>query len=108
MTILLLRKPSKPLSVIMNTISKNAVIAPSSKIGDNVTIKDFAYIEDDVTICDNVEIYTGVVIHAGTRIASGCRLFHSAAIGGEPNDLKFGGEYTTTEIGENTVIREFA
>lgn len=91
----------------MNNISKNAVISPSAKIGDNVTIKDFAFIEDDVTIADNVQVYTNVVIHGGTRIASGCRLFHSAAIGGEPNDLKFGGEYTTTEIGENTVVREF-
>ena len=91
----------------MNNISKNAVISQGAKLGDNVTIKDFAYIEDDVTIDNNVEVYTNVIIHAGTRIASGCRLFHSAAVGGEPNDLKFGGEYTTTEIGEKTVVREF-
>jgi UDP-N-acetylglucosamine acyltransferase len=92
----------------MNNISKNAVVSPKAVLGDNVLIKDFAVIEDDVIIKDNVQVYTNVQLHTGTRIASGCRLFHSAVIGSEPHDLKFSGEYTTTEIGENTVIREFS
>ena len=92
----------------MNNISKNAVVSPKAVLGDNITIKDFSVIEDDVIISDNVEIKTNVLIHTGTRIAKGARLFHSAVIGSEPHDLKFGGEYTTTEIGENTIIREFS
>ena len=43
----------------------------------------------------------------GARIGKGCRIFPGAVISGEPQDLKFEGEYTTTEIGDYTTIREF-
>lgn len=92
----------------MNYISKNAVVSPKAVIGDNVTIKDFTIIEDDVIIKDNVRIATCVSISSGTRISSGCKIYHSAVIGADPQDLKFSNEYTTCEIGENTIIREFA
>jgi UDP-N-acetylglucosamine acyltransferase len=92
----------------MNNISNNAVISPNANIGSNVKIGHFTIIEEGVTINDGAEIQSNVIIHKGTTIASGVRIFHSAIIGGEPQDLKFAGEETTLEIGENTVIREFA
>ena len=92
----------------MNVISDKAIVSPKAKLGDNVKIGHFSIIDDDVEIGDNAEIHTCVRIHGGARIAKGCRIFHSAVISSEPHDLKFGGEYTTLEIGENTVIREFA
>ncbi len=92
----------------MNNISKNAVVSPKVKLGDNITIKDFTVIEDDVILKDNIEIGTNILIHSGTRIDSNNRIFHSAVLGSEPHDLKFGGEYTTLEIGEHNIIREFA
>lgn len=91
----------------MNNISKNAVVSPKATIGDNVTIKEFSIIEDDVIIKDNVHIATCISISSGTRISSGCKIYHSAVIGADPQDLKFNNEYTTCEIGENTIIREF-
>ena len=45
--------------------------------------------------------------HAGARLGAGVRVFHGAALGGEPQDLKFGGERTELFIGDKTVIREF-
>ena len=42
----------------------------------------------------------------GTRIGKNCRIFPGAVIGAVPQDLKFKGEYTTVEIGDNTTIRE--
>ncbi len=92
----------------MAFISNNAVVSPKAEIGDNVTINHFAVIEDDVVIGDNVEIHTGAQIENGARISSGCRIFKSAAISCIPQDLKFAGENTTLEIGENTVVREFS
>ena len=92
----------------MNNISKNAVVSPKAIIGDNVTIKDFTTIEDDVIIKDNVQIATCVSISSGTSISSGCKIYHSAVLGADPQDLKFNNEHTTLEIGENTIIREFA
>ena len=92
----------------MSVISKNAVVSSKAKIGNNVTIKDFAIVEDDVIIKDNVIIGPGVQIENGARIASNCKFFKGAVISSVPHDLKFGGEETTLEIGENTVIREYS
>jgi acyl-[acyl-carrier-protein]--UDP-N-acetylglucosamine O-acyltransferase len=85
-----------------------AVIHPEAKIGNNVTIEPFAVIEKDVVIGDNCHIYTHAVILSGSSMGSGCRIFPGAVIGGVPQDLKFAGEKTTVEIGDNTTIRECA
>ena len=92
----------------MNRINDRAVVSPDVKLGDNIDIGPFTVIDNDVVIHDNVKIDSSVRINTGTRIGKGCRIFHSAVLGAEPQDLKFGGEKTTLEIGENTVIREFA
>lgn len=81
-------------------------IHPDSKIGKNVTISPFSYIYDDVEIDDNTWIGPNVTIMSGARIGKNCKIFPGAVISAEPQDLKYAGEYTTTEIGDNTVIRE--
>ncbi|MGA2667581.1 MAG: acyl-ACP--UDP-N-acetylglucosamine O-acyltransferase [Ignavibacteria bacterium] len=91
----------------MNHISEYAIVSPKAKIGDNVTIKQFSIIEDDVVIKDNVHIATNAIICSGTRIDKNCKVYHSVVLGSEPHDMKFGGEYTTLEIGHDTIIREF-
>lgn len=89
-------------------ISDKAVISPEAKLGQNVSVGPFSVIEPGTELKDNVEVYTNCVIHKGTTLNKGVRVFHSAVIGSEPHDLKFHGEVTTVEIGENTVVREFA
>lgn len=91
----------------MNLISKNAVVSPKAQVGDNVTIKDFAIIEDDVVIKDNVEVGPNVQIENGARISSNCKFFKGAVLSSIPHDLKYGGEKTTLEIGDGTVVREY-
>ena len=86
----------------LNSISKKA------KIGNNVTVGDFTVIKDDVEIGNNVEIGANVIIDDGARISDNVKLHHGAVVSTIPQDLKFGGEITTLEIGENTVIREYA
>ncbi|MBI5402952.1 MAG: acyl-ACP--UDP-N-acetylglucosamine O-acyltransferase [Ignavibacteriae bacterium] len=86
----------------MNTVSKKA------KIGNNVIIGDYTVIKDDVVIGDNVDISSNVLIDNGARISSGVKLHHGAVISSIPQDLKFRGEVTTLEIGEGTVVREYA
>lgn len=86
----------------------NSVISKNAKIGNNVIIKDFTTIEDDVEIGDNVEIDSNVLIGNGARISNNVKIHHGAIISTPPQDLKFGGEETTMEIGECTVIREYA
>ena len=83
-----------------------AVVHPEAKIGQNVTIDPFAVIEKDVVIGDNCHIYSHAVILDGARIGNGCSIFPGAVIAGIPQDLKFNGEQTTAEVGNNTTIRE--
>ena len=84
-----------------------AYIDPSTKIGNNVTIDPFAVIESGVTIGDNTHVMSHAVIMEGSIIGKNCKIFPSAVIGAVPQDLKFAGEKTIVEIGDNNTIREF-
>lgn len=87
-------------------ISNLAFVSPKAQIGKNVTIEAFTSIYEDVIIADNCHIGPNVTIYPGTRLGKNCEVFPGAVIGAIPQDLKFEGEYTTVEIGENTSIRE--
>jgi UDP-N-acetylglucosamine acyltransferase len=86
----------------LNTVSKKA------QIGNNVTIGEYTVIKDDVIIGDNVEIASNVIIDNGARISANVKIHHGAVISTIPQDLKFKGEITTLEIGEGTIVREYA
>jgi UDP-N-acetylglucosamine acyltransferase len=87
-------------------ISSLAHIHPDARIGTNVKIDPFAVIDANVTIGDDTHIMSHVVIMDGTTIGTGCKIFPGAVLGAIPQDLKFVGEETTVEIGDNTTIRE--
>jgi len=86
---------------------KNIVIGEKAIIGKNVRIGNFTTIENDVVIGDNTWIGNNVNILNGTRIGENCEIHAGAVLGGTPQDLKYKGEYTLLEIGNNTIIREF-
>ncbi|MFQ6603891.1 acyl-ACP--UDP-N-acetylglucosamine O-acyltransferase [Flavobacterium sp. C3NV] len=86
---------------------KNSVIGEKAIIGKNVRIGNFTTIENDVVIADNTWIGNNVNILNGTRIGENCKIHVGAVLGGTPQDLKYKGEYTLLEIGNNTIIREF-
>ncbi|MEI6949169.1 acyl-ACP--UDP-N-acetylglucosamine O-acyltransferase [Paraflavisolibacter sp. H34] len=87
-------------------ISPLASIHPNAKLGNNVTVEPFAVIHDNVIIGDGSHIMSHSVLMPFTRLGRNCQIFPGAVIGGVPQDLKFVGEETTTEIGDNTTIRE--
>lgn len=84
-----------------------SVVHPSAKIGKNVKIEAFVTIGADVEIGDNTWIGPNVSIMNGTRIGTSCKIFPGAIIGAIPQDLKFHGESSTVEIGNNVIIREY-
>ena len=88
-------------------ISNLAYIHPDAKIGNNVTVEPFAYIAGDVVIGDDCWIGPGAVIHDGARIGKRCRIHTAASVACLPQDLKFAGEITTCEIGDDNDIREY-
>jgi UDP-N-acetylglucosamine acyltransferase len=87
-------------------ISKFADISPNASLGENVQVDSFSTIFEDVIIGAGTHIHPNVTIYPGTRIGKNCEIFPGAVIGVKPQDLKFNGEYTTVEIGDNTTIRE--
>lgn len=88
-------------------ISPLANVSSKAKLGKNVIVSPFATIEDKVEIGDNTWIGPNAVIMNYTKIGSNCKIYPGAVIGAEPQDLKFKGEESTVEIGNNTTIREF-
>ena len=87
-------------------IHSTAVISPNAKIGENVKIGAFSVIDENVEIKNNVEIMSHVCISGHTVIGENTRIFPFAAIGYQPQDLKFNGEKSLIIIGENNSIRE--
>lgn len=87
-------------------ISPLAYIHPEAQIGQNVEIGPFVYIDKNVIIGDNNAIMPNANILYGSRIGNNNRIFPGAVIGAIPQDLKFKGEETTAEIGDNNTIRE--
>lgn len=87
-------------------ISEFAQISEKAQLGINVQVGPFTVIHEDVIIGDNVRIHSNVAIYPGTRIGKNCEVYPGAVVGAVPQDLKFEGEETTVEIGENTIIRE--
>lgn len=87
-------------------ISNLASVSPKAKIGANVTIDPFATIYDDVEIGDGCWIGPNAVIMNGTRIGKNNRFFPGCVVGAIPQDLKYKGENSLVEIGDNNTIRE--
>ena len=88
-------------------VSHLSSIHPDARIGMDVKIDPFVTIYGDVEIGDGTWIGSNAVIHDGARIGRNCRIFPGAVISTVPQDLKFRGEYTVVEIGDNVTIREF-
>lgn len=90
----------------MNQISPLAFVHPEAKFGDNNIIGPFCYIDRDTVIGNNNVFQNSVTIHVGARIGDGNEIFPGASISTKPQDLKFRGEETTCEVGNNNSIRE--
>jgi UDP-N-acetylglucosamine acyltransferase len=87
-------------------ISNLAFVHPNAQLGKDVIVEPFAYISGNVIIGDGTWIGPNATVMDGARIGKNCRVFPSAVVSGIPQDLKFKGEESTAEIGDNTTIRE--
>lgn len=87
-------------------IHQTAIVSSKAKIGANVEIGAFSIIGDEVKIGDGTVIKSHVVIEGDTTIGKNNTIFPFASIGLVPQDLKFRGEKSRVEIGDNNSIRE--
>ncbi|WP_375585361.1 acyl-ACP--UDP-N-acetylglucosamine O-acyltransferase [Cyclobacterium xiamenense] len=88
-------------------ISKLSEISEKAQIGENVSIEAFTSIHPNVEIGEGTWIGSHVTIYPGARIGKNCKIFPGAVIAAIPQDLKFKGEDSLVEIGDETTIREF-
>jgi len=89
------------------SVSPLSVVSNQAKIAEGVEVSPFCTIDDDVIIGKNTWIGPNVSIYSGTRIGENCKIFNGSVLGAIPQDLKYNGEYTTLEIGDNVTIREY-
>jgi len=88
-------------------IHPHTYIHPDARLAENVKVEPFTVIHQDVTIGEGTWISSNVTIMEGVTVGKNCRIFPGAVIGAVPQDLKYKGEQTYVEIGDNTTIREF-
>ena len=88
-------------------IHKTAIIDSKAKINSNVSIGAYTVIGPNVEIGENSVIQTHVSIVGNTKIGKENKIYPFASIGNDPQDLKFEGEETKLEIGDNNKIREY-
>lgn len=89
-------------------ISQQAIIHPSAKIAENVSIGPGTIVGEHVEIGEGTTIGPHAVIEGPTTIGKNNKIFQFSSIGDEPQDTTYQGEPTRLEIGDNNVIREYS
>ena len=88
-------------------IHPTAIVDKNAKLGENVSIGPYCIIAGEVEIGDNTELKNNVLIDNFVKIGKNNKIFTGVIIGTQLQDLKFGGEKTFVEIGDNNTIREY-
>lgn len=90
------------------SIHSSAIVNPGAELSENVSVGPFSIVEDGVKVGAGTVVGAHVLIAKGTNIGQKCSICHGTVLGTDPQDLKYRDEETTLEIGDRTVIREFA
>ena len=88
-------------------IHQTAIINPKAKLHDNVKVGPYSVIGADVEIDENTEVQSHVSIVGNTKIGKNNKIYPFSSIGNDPQDLKFQGEVSKLEIGNDNKIREY-
>ncbi len=89
-------------------IHPTAIVDPSARLGHGVEIGPWALIGPRVSVGDRCMIGPRVRLQQNVKLAADVSVGDGTIIGGDPQDLKYGGEETWVEIGEGTIIREYS
>ena len=90
------------------SIHATAVVAPGAVVPQSSTVGPFCIVGPQVVLGENCELVSHVVLDGDTRLGARVRVYSFAAVGVAPQDLKYAGEPTRLEVGDDTVIRESA
>ncbi len=89
-----------------NHIHPTAIVEDGATLGDGVKIGPYCIVGGDARLGDGVELISHAIVTGRTTLGARSQVFPFASIGHRPQDLKYAGEASTLEIGENTIIRE--
>jgi UDP-N-acetylglucosamine acyltransferase len=89
-------------------IHPTAIVDPSAEIGDDVDIGPWAIVGEKCTIGNGCSIAARATLERNVRLGERVRVGIGAVLGGDPQDLKYRGEETWVDIGDDTVVREYA
>lgn len=89
-------------------IHPTAIVAADAQLGDDVEIGPFSIVGEDCVIGDGCTLAARVSLERSVRLGSNVKIGVGTVLGGDPQDLKFAGERTTVEIGDDTTIREYS
>lgn len=90
------------------SIDPTAKVSPDAELGSGIEIGPYAVVEPGVIVGDGCRIEAHAVLKTGLRLGKDVRVFEGAVLAGEPQDFKFSGADSFAEIGDGSIIREFA
>lgn len=88
-------------------IHSTAIVSEKAELAEDVVIGPFSVIGDNVSIGKGSKIGAHCIVEGFTKIGAFCEVFTGAVIGSRPQDLKYKGEKSSLEIGDNNIIREY-
>ncbi len=88
-------------------IHSTAIVDPEARLADDVSVGPYTVIEAGVVIGDGSQIGPFCRFGSGTTVGARNRFESHCSIGAPPQDLKYAGEPTRLEIGDDNVVREF-
>ena len=88
-------------------IHPTAIVSPDAQLGRDVAIGPFAIVGERCVIGDGCVIAPRATLERNVILGANVKIGSGTILGGDPQDLKFKGEYTTVEIGDDTTIREY-
>jgi UDP-N-acetylglucosamine acyltransferase len=94
------------LNAASRAVHPSACVEPGARLGEGVSVGPFCHVGAEAVLRDGVRLISHVSVAGVTTIGARTRVFPFAAIGHEPQDLKYRGERVRLEIGEDCVIRE--
>jgi len=91
----------------MTKIHATAIVSPNAKLGDDVYVGPYCIINENVEVGNECKFIANVYVDGNTKIGRKCDFYPFSSIGTKPQDLKYKGEKSALEIGDNNTFREY-
>ena len=88
------------------SIHPTAIVAATACVPESCNVGPYCTIGPQVQLGEECELVSHVVLDGHTRLGAGNRVYSFACLGVAPQDLKYRGEPTSLEIGDDNTIRE--